>query len=1340
MARILDQAHDFHVDHFQVFGGHPLGNPLEKLESRVAAAAIHDSAERYDAPKCHPETRVAVQDDLYEWIVNDDGVEEHPRKLKWVTGPAGTGKTAVMGSLADRCSQNGVLGATFFFASWSASVGRRRKTAFVSTIAHQLTEYREDVKNAISSAIERNPSVFEKNLRVQMEVMILAPLREVVRQSSETERLKGAILVDGVDECEAEQYHDTTRTGQWARPKRRDAEDQLEILQVLHAASSDPSFPFRIIVASRPERVFREFFDPERNPISFAQKLDLHEDYNADADIALFLKAQLNQIRRRYNLLASWPPPGAIETLVERASGQFIYAATVVRFLEMGHREHPKALLDAILRMSASQEATSNALEQLDALYTHILESSPDPALSVQWIYAIYRCSTHAIQAIPSKVCVASNINSLLQTDPESNEAEHVLGNLHSLIRIPAPDALATTRYDFYHKSLIDFLSSNHSGNPGFNESGCKLFLWESWDRFIRACTRGSEMAESPFSESFLNFLACLPFDAMMWSTFQRSKMPLPTSASADWWVSLAVARKEKWTLEEMFQKIHVSSPWNSDVSLSRWNELGFNNKENKRDHIHHPHLRIYGDHHLIFTITNNYWETLPPAINRPEVRERAFQQALEVLQFDPERAKVEKLKWFRLPPPDDIWRKPVTFPHIYCEGKRVFPELIREILDGIGASERRLDSSVKKLLIYLTPLSLNVAICLSIVLSSCTSDVHPPLAVTVTTIACAHDFWVGGPSYSKIYHPLTSDNSYEELFPPTYRFDELPPPWPAAKGYETPIYILGWLVRVGNARLRFGGYHSPWNSNVALARWIELGLTNAQNKQDCVSEPSVTVYGEHHFLFTISDNYYERLPPMRSPEVRERAFEQALQVLQLDPKRATVEKVRWFRALPPRDILKKPVTFPHIYCEQKHIFPELIKEMMDGSWKKRYPSQVTPGALRFSQFRREQVARKHNFQVLGGDIFNGDPSTKALEKLKAQTAPAAIHDSRERCDAPKCHLDTRVAVQDDLNSWIVDEDVGGESGPPKKIKWVTGPAGTGKTAVMGSLSERCKAGGVLAATFFFASWSTSVGRRRKAFLVTTIAHQLARYHPDLRVEIAKAIEMDSDIFDKGLQTQMEALILNPLQEIACRPDRPLLRGAIIIDGVDECEAEWYSNGPKSKPGQLRRNDEDQREILQVLQAASSSPFFPFRIIIASRPEPVFREFFDHEDNVSTFAPKLDLHEEYNADADITLFLKAQFNILRRRYNLSPSWPPPDTIQTLVKNASGQFIYAATVIRFLDMHHQQPLKVLLDVILKGGKAQKTPTNALEMLDALYTHILNSSPDPLLSAKVPFHMR
>ncbi|RXW14623.1 hypothetical protein EST38_g11233 [Candolleomyces aberdarensis] len=909
MASNFNNAHNFQIDNYHFVNVNPSTDPLNKLEARVAAGAIHDSAERCDAPKCHPETRVAVKDDLYSWIIDGDGESEHPRKMKWVTGPAGSGKTAVMGSLADRCSVDGLLGATFFFASWSASIGRRRKTALVATIAHQLARYHRDLRDEISRAIEANSDIFDKNLHQQMKFLVLMPLREIAGRPGGP-NLRGVIIIDGVDECEAEQYHDESRTQ--FPPARTNEQDQLETLQVLQAASLDPLFPFRIIIASRPERVFREFFDPENSPTPFAQKLDLHEDYNADADMTLFLEAQFNRIRRRYNLPPSWPPPGAIQTLVKNASGQFIYAATVVRFLAESPQAPPDDQLQSILAMKWT--TTSNPFQPLDFLYSHIMESSPGPALAVRWIFVMNQLLAPAL-----------HLNLLFEA--RFGEAEHLLGNLCSLIRIPPLSTQATDRYGLYHKSLVDFLKdADRCGKLCIEERDISVFIWNA---FVRACMRGCD-AQFSYPESFLEFLAIVPHARNM-ATGSTYSEALPTPANADW--------------------------------------------------------------------------------GRP----------------------------------------------------------------------------------------------------------------------------------------------------------------------------TGGLL------------------------------------------PSFTM--------------------------------------------ANIE----------------------FFNNSQGVQAERIK----------FVTNISSAA-------------------------GVDP----LEKLESRIAAGAIHDSAERCDAPKCHPETRVAVQDDLYSWIMDRD--GESERPREVQWVTGPAGTGKTAVMGSLADRCAENGLLGATFFFASWSASIGRRRKTAFVTTIAHQLAQYREDFQTAISTAIEKNPGAFEKNLHVQMEILVLSPLREVVRQSNGPGLRGAIIIDGLDECEAEQYhdttSIGARNKPA--RTNAQDQLEILQILQAASSDPSFPFCILIASRPERVFREFFDPENNPTLVAHKLDLNEDYNADADITLFLEAQFNLLHRRYHCPPSWPLPGTVRTLVENASGQFIYAATVIRFLDIGHREPPKALLAAILKMGL--KVNPNPLKQLDVLYSHILESSPDPPLS--------
>jgi hypothetical protein len=62
-----------------------------------------------------------------------------------------------------------------------------------------------------------------------------------------------------------------------------------------------------------------------------------------------------------------------------------------------------------------------------------------------------------------------------------------LLGNLHSLVRVPSHNDQATTLYSFYHKSLLDFLKDPARCEGLYiEETEVNVFIWEG---FIRACT-----------------------------------------------------------------------------------------------------------------------------------------------------------------------------------------------------------------------------------------------------------------------------------------------------------------------------------------------------------------------------------------------------------------------------------------------------------------------------------------------------------------------------------------------------------------------------------------------------------------------------------------------------------------------------------------------------------------------------------------------------------------------------------------------------------------------------------------------------------------------------------
>ncbi|RXW12168.1 hypothetical protein EST38_g13686, partial [Candolleomyces aberdarensis] len=189
------------------------------------------------------------------------------------------------------------------------------------------------------------------------------------------------ILIDGLDECGADQYQDATQSNP---PSRSREGDQIEILSILKKAASDPDFPFRIVIASRPEHVIKRFFADVAK--SLTRELFLDAKYNPDADMALFLESKFANIRRESQLPSSWPSEGVRRTLIANASGQFIYVATVGRFMEVSGGD-PDELLKQVLRLPGFK-ASTDALAPLDALYTHILKSSPDPPLEQSCIPA----------------------------------------------------------------------------------------------------------------------------------------------------------------------------------------------------------------------------------------------------------------------------------------------------------------------------------------------------------------------------------------------------------------------------------------------------------------------------------------------------------------------------------------------------------------------------------------------------------------------------------------------------------------------------------------------------------------------------------------------------------------------------------------------------------------------------------------------------------------------------------------------------------------------------------------------------------------------------------------
>jgi hypothetical protein len=133
----------------------------------------------------------------------------------------------------------------------------------------------------------------------------------------------------------------------------------------------------------------------------------------------------------------------------------------------------------------------------------------------------------------------------------------------------------------------------------------------------------------------------------------------------------------------------------------------------------------------------------------------------------------------------------------------------------------------------------------------------------------------------------------------------------------------------------------------------------------------------------------------------------------------------------------------------------------------------------------------------------------------------------------------------------------------------------------------------------------------------------------------------------------------------------------------------------------------------------------PFALIIASRPEHHIRGAFDVGD-LNKCCSRLSLDNSYNPDSDIKKFLVDKFSNIRKlhpfRAYLPESWPTQEVIDKLVAKASGQFIYASTVDRFISSIRHNPAE-RLDVLL--GNLDAGRLKPFEQLDSLYSVIFHT---------------
>jgi hypothetical protein len=295
------------------------------------------------------------------------------------------------------------------------------------------------------------------------------------------------------------------------------------------------------------------------------------------------------------------------------------------------------------------------------------------------------------------------------------------------------------------------------------------------------------------------------------------------------------------------------------------------------------------------------------------------------------------------------------------------------------------------------------------------------------------------------------------------------------------------------------------------------------------------------------------------------------------------------------------------------------------------------------------------------------------------------------------CLEKTRVELLNELDSWLIERD-----GP--QFFWLNGLAGTGKSTVARSFCERAAKHQDTQLASFFISRLATADRRYALSIFHTLVYQLAASNGDMRRTVCDALRADLTLLKKGLSLQMPKLFLPLLLLI---PDSARL--VIVIDALDECDKDI--------------DGREAGELIPLLMHSLRAAPNHARLLITSRDEVSIRNMLNDITGGASEQKELRLHDMDNkiVQGDIEIYFRHHLRRIARWANLpAGKWPGDSEFRKLLTRAGVLFVYAATIVRFLDDEGYEP-NVRLRLVLDGDSTSAPET--YQMLDLLYAHVL-----------------
>lgn len=254
----------------------------------------------------------------------------------------------------------------------------------------------------------------------------------------------------------------------------------------------------------------------------------------------------------------------------------------------------------------------------------------------------------------------------------------------------------------------------------------------------------------------------------------------------------------------------------------------------------------------------------------------------------------------------------------------------------------------------------------------------------------------------------------------------------------------------------------------------------------------------------------------------------------------------------------------------------------------------------------------------------------------------------------------------------------------------LSGPAGSGKTAIAHSVAHICaNTHRSLASSFFFKAGVNL--RDRPDQLISSISRELAAKNPIYASLVGEAIENDPGLATAPIKRQFQTLLIHLTSQLST--DTPPI--IIVIDAIDEG---WSM------------------ELLGILELWAQLPSW-VRLFVTFRDDGSVPHRLRSSSHIVWH--DLDITTESNFD-DIRIYVTGKLHEIAANRDLQ-EWPAHGDINKMCQKANGLFVWAAVACNSIGDMDLDPIEQFNELI---NDDDVRDTRAADQMDELYLKVLS----------------